>query len=193
MFTDVFLSISDVRKECPDRDVARNYYREHLMLINEKNWTSPNRYDVKRDPVRNENFAFVYRRTLFVGLNMLTNENEDRTSRIIEQNLQWLDDNFEPHADKIDAIFMFGYGSLRDLPDFTDAIIAKKDEEWKDKFVVYARRSDKSQLNPDFANVKDLVELEIGVGYPFTDVHLDMTSEDAPRVGYRYVDGSPTN
>ena len=120
---------------------------------------------------------------------MVTNDSSGRTATKIEQNLKWLNDNFEPHGDNIDVIFMFGYGSLQELPAFTDAIIEKKKNEWRNKFVVYARRSsDKSDLNLSFAGVKDMVEVEVGEGYPFLDIHVDMTSTEAPRVGYRFVD-----
>jgi len=200
--TETSLSFSPVRTfslpgnddypNCPDRSLAWKHYSDHLMNVNKKYWSDTSRYQVKRDPERPENFAFIFRRTLFVGLNMVSNEGEDETATRLEQNLQWVYKNAEPHEDNIDVIFLTGHGRLRDLPTFRDAIIEKKKKEWKDKMVVYARRANQSKLFTDVEGSKNFHELTIGRGYPFTGVHLDMTSADAPRVGYRYIDGSPT-
>lgn len=48
-------------------------YREHVMDIDEVYWEAPREYDVKRQAERAENFSFLYRRVLFVGLNMVSN------------------------------------------------------------------------------------------------------------------------
>lgn len=179
-------------QDCPSSSLAWNHYTEHLMNIDKKYWPSTTKYEVKRDPERPENFAFLYRRTLFVGLNMVSNEGQGRTENRLEQNLKWLDANVAPHEDKIIAIFITGYGSLQDLPYFRDAIISKKQGEWKDKMVVYARRAEQTKLVVDVEGVKEFHEITVGKGSPVTDVHLDLTSQEAPRVGYRYSDGSST-
>jgi hypothetical protein len=179
-------------KDCPVPSTSWNRYSKNLMNVNEKYWNSTSAYQVKRDPLRPENFAFIYRRTLFVGLNMVSNEDSVETAARLEQNLQWVNDNVDPHEDNIDVIFLTGHGRSRDLPTFRDAIIAKKKGAWKNKMVVYARRAEASKLFVDVEGVTNLHELAVGKGYPITDVHLDITSKDAPRVGYRYIDGSPT-
>ena len=163
------------------------------MNINKKYWPdNKGKYQVKRDPVRPENFAFIYRRVLFAGLNMVSNEDVNKTATRLEENLQWLDDNFEHHEDNIDVIFMTGNGRLRDLASFRDSIIEKTKGEWKNKLVIYARRALQSKLFANVEGSKNFHELTVGRGYPITDVHLDITSANKPRVGYRYSDGSPT-
>jgi len=123
---------------------------------------------------------------------MVSNEGSEETAKRLEQNLQWLNDNVNPHKDKINVIFLTGHGRLRDLPTFRDAIIEKKNGAWKDKMVVYARRAIESQLFVDVGGVDNFHELTVGRGYPITDIHLDIISKDAPRVGYRYIDGTPS-
>jgi hypothetical protein len=44
-----------------------------MSNINLAYWDVPMNYDVKRQASRPENFSFLYRRTLFVGLNMVSN------------------------------------------------------------------------------------------------------------------------
>lgn len=162
------------------------------MDIDKKYWTSTSRFQIKRDPERPENFAFIFRRTLFVGLNMVSNEGETKTAKRLEQNLQWVYDNVEPHAGKIEVIFMMGHGRLRDLPTFRDAIAKKAKDEWKNILIVYGRRANQSNMFTNVEGAKNFHELTVGKGYPMTSVHLDITSKDAPRVGYKYTDGSPT-
>lgn len=142
---------------------------------------------MKNDPERPENFAFIYRSTLFVGLNAVTNDSSNTISQRTEENLQWLDDNYDPHADKISAIFIMAYGGLEDLPEFEDALISKKKGEWRDKLVVYASSGDKTDIIPSLGGIQGLTELTIGRGFPFTDVQLDLTSNSAPRAGFRLV------
>ena len=176
-------------QNCPDPSLAWNYYTKHLLNIDQKYWTGTSRYQVKRDPAQTGNFAFIFRHALFVGLNMVSNEDEDTTETRLEQNLQWVYDNEEPHADNIDVIFMTGFGRLRDLPTFRDAIVEKKKGDWKDKLVVYARRGEETKIFTDVEGAKDFHELTVGKGWPITDINLDMTSNDAPRVGYRLSSG----
>ncbi len=180
-------------QDCPDPSLAWKNYTEHLVNIDKKYWTSTSRFQIKRDPGRPENFAFIFRRTLFVGLNMVSNEDETKTAARLEHNLQWVDDNVEPHAGGIDVIFLMGHGRLRDLPTFRDAIVKKTKDEWKNKLIVYARRANQSNLFVNVEGAKNFHELTVGVGYPLTGIHLDITSKNAPRVGYRYIDGSPIN
>ena len=180
-------------QDCPDPTLAWKNYTEHLVNIDKKYWTNTGRFQIKRDPRRPENFAFIFRSTLFVGLNMVSNEGDIKTATRLEQNLQWVNDNVEPHAGSIDAIFLMGHGRLRDLPTFRDAIVKKTKDEWKNKLIVYARRANQSNLFTNVQGARNFHELTVGKGYPITAVHLDITSKDAPRVGYRYNDGSPTN
>ncbi|KAL7492503.1 hypothetical protein ACHAWT_001838 [Skeletonema menzelii] len=171
---------------CPNPSLAWKNYTEHLMNIDQKYWDPTSRYQVKRDPEQTGNFAFIFRRALFVGLNMVSNEDEDTTATRLEKNLQWVYNAAEPHEKNIDVIFLTGHGRLRDLPTFRDAIVEKKQGEWKDKMVVYARRAGQTNVFTDVEGTKDFHELTVGAGWPITDIHLDMTSKDAPRVGYRY-------
>lgn len=159
------------------------------MNIDQKYWTGTSRYQVKRDPAQTGNFAFIFRRALFVGLNMVSNEDEVTTETRLEQNLQWVYDNEVPHANNTDVIFMTGFGRLRDLPTFRDAIVEKKKGDWKHKLVVYARRGEETKIFTDVEGAKDFHELTVGKGWPITDINLDMTSNDAPRVGYRLSSG----
>jgi hypothetical protein len=46
---------------------------DRMTNINLAYWDVPKEYDVKRQASRQENFSFLYRRILFVGLNMVSN------------------------------------------------------------------------------------------------------------------------
>lgn len=65
---------------CPDPSAGLKLYKEHVMTIDTMMyWNVTNTtksYIVNRQvPNREENFAFLYKRVLFIGLNMVNNVN----------------------------------------------------------------------------------------------------------------------
>jgi len=63
---------------CPDPSAGWKLYKEHLMTIDTMYWnvTNTTSYIVNRQvPKREENFVFLYKRVLFIGLNMVNNVN----------------------------------------------------------------------------------------------------------------------
>ncbi|KAL7531350.1 hypothetical protein ACHAXR_005133 [Thalassiosira sp. AJA248-18] len=174
--------------ECADPTEGWANYQEHMMDINTMYWNATDDYDLKRQVNRTENFSFLHKRVLFVGLNMVTNSNANETSVRLEDNIDWVETNVEAYWDNINAIFIMGYGRL--LADenepFYSAMIAKKESVWKDKLLVYARRASESELDKDVTGIKGFVELKVGNEWPIMDVRV--RTKGVAKVEYRLVE-----
>ena len=159
-----------------------------MMNIDTMYWNATKDYDLKRQDTRAENFSFLYKRVLFVGLNTVTNSNADETFQRMEDNINWVVSNVNAYKSNADVIFLMGYGRLlaSELETFYDAMKAKKESEWEDKLLVYARRGASSELVKDINGIEGFVELRVGNEWPIMDVRV-RTKGPEPRVDYRMV------
>lgn len=188
--------------ECANPTKGWEYYQKHMMNLDTKHWnitddsdSDSNAYQVKRQAERNENFSFLYKRVLFVGLNMVTNDaSENTTLARLEDNVEWIFDNANAYGENINAIFIMGYGRLlatENLP-FYYAMVAKaKSEEWSDKLIVYARRSAETDVDENVGGASNFMELRVGNEWPILDVKVRTKGKDGPTLDFRdvYDDG----
>lgn len=162
--------------ECDDPARGWEHYEQHMMDVNTMHWNATEDYDVKRQAGRGENFSFLYKRVLFVGLNTVTNGDSNETRIRMEDNINFVISNVEAYERNVDVIFVMGYGRMlaRELAPFYDAMVAKKMSDWKDTLFVYARRASESGLDKNVAgeSVKDFHELKVGTGWPILDVRV---------------------
>mmetsp|Transcript_8503 Transcript_8503/g.14909 ORF Transcript_8503/g.14909 Transcript_8503/m.14909 type:complete len:173 (+) Transcript_8503:218-736(+) len=145
-----------------------------MMDIDTLHWNATTDYDVKRHVNRTENFSFLYKKVLFVGLHMVTNSDGNETLSRLEDNIDWVVTNVEAYRNNIDAIFVMGYARLlaQENKPFYNAMVTKKQTEWSDKLLVYARRSSESDITKDVGGVKDFLELKVGNEWPIMDVRV---------------------
>ena len=116
-------------------------------------------YEMSRQPGWNENFTFLYRRTLLVGLHVVTNSDANETAIRLADDVEWVDACVDEHRDGIEAVFVMGYGRLR-APEnrpLYDALVHRKRSGWAEPLVVYARWASASGLARDVGGVGDLV------------------------------------
>lgn len=177
--------------ECADPAEGWRYYQRYMMGL-DRNWNATaaaDYYDVARQDRREENFAFLHERVLFVGLHMVTNSDADETRARLEDNLDWVEANVDRHWNDVDVVFLMGYGRLlaRDNEPFYDAVVARKRTEWTDKLVVYARRAGASYMAENVGGVEGLVELRVGNGWPIMDVRVRTEGPGTAVVDYRDV------
>lgn len=157
------------------------------MGIDSMYWNATSDYIVNRQVNRPENFAFLYKRALFVGLNMVGNTNNaNRTQRLVD-NIDWVIKNVDEYGNNIDVIFVMGYGRLlaQENAPFYNAMKAKKESEWQDKFFIYARRAAESGITSDVGGVQDFVELKVGNQWPIMDVRVRTDADGGARLQYR--------
>ena len=172
---------------CSNPDEGWEHYQEYLMGIDTMYWNATSDYIVNRQVNRPENFAFLYKRALFVGLNMVGNTNDaERTQRLVD-NIDWVIKNADEYGNSIDVIFVMGYGRLlaQENAPFYNAMKAKKETEWADKFFIYARRAAESGITLDVSGVQDFVELKVGNKWPIMDVRVRTDADGSARLQYR--------
>lgn len=155
---------------------TRGYYLwdKHFSAINQW-WDKPAEYVVQRQgPSRPENFAFLWKRILFVGLHVVNSGQEEETASRIQDNLNWVTANVEQNIQDIDAIFMMGHGrfTAEDNMPFYNAILSKKQNEWKDKYIIYARRASETGVTTNIGGLQKFDELRVGAEWPILDVQI---------------------
>ena len=173
---------------CTNRTRSFNLWKKHFASI-DSNWTEPVEYSLRRQvQSRPENFAFLWKRTMFVGLHTVQSGDDDETTARIQDNLDWVNENVETHFDDIDVIFMMGHGRFTssDNVPFYDGIVTKKKNEWKDKYVIYARRAGETSVLANMEGLSMFDELRVGAEWPILDVRVS-TREGRAKLGYREV------
>ena len=195
--------------QCEDPVQGWANYKEHMMNLDTMYWNTTDEYDVKRqtDIGRDENFSFLYKRVLFVGLNMVTDDiDEDDMAKRLDENIHWVIDNVSAYSTNVDVVFVMGYGRLMatenepfynvmvNLTSSTSEEVEEEDGtggssggEWSDKLLIYARRSSETGIEYDIGGNSNLAELRVGNEWPILDVRIRTRGKDAPLVEYRDV------
>lgn len=116
----LFVNGADDYVRCPNPYQAFSYWAERLGSI-ERTWPD---YDanvlggVKRMDGRPENFSFVHKRVLFLGLDVVTGDVDavtDQRKRDAD-NAWWVRERVTRHYDDVDAVVLFG----NEAPDAND-------------------------------------------------------------------------
>jgi hypothetical protein len=178
--------------KCTNPSEGWEYYKQHMMNINSKYWDAPQEYDVKRQVQRKENFSFLYHRVLFIGLNMVSNvDDEWETASRVQNNIDWVSETVQAYWDNADVIFVMGYGRLltEESVPFYDAMVSMtKKNGWTDKLLVYARRSSELDIDRNVGGNKNFIELRVAAQWPILDVSIKTRMDGAPKLDFAFVD-----
>lgn len=95
--------------DCSDPDAAWQLWEAYFAAF-EDNWDNL-KFEVRRQPSRKENFAFVFRKTLFIGLNLVGGKVHDEAEwkRRLADNAEWLEQNFAAYSKKVKCAIVFGH------------------------------------------------------------------------------------
>ena len=127
---------------------------------------------------------------------MVTNADRNETSLRLADNLQWVFDNVDNYFDHADVIFVMGHGRLVAVENiqFYNQIASKKQNEWAEKFFVYARRSASTGLTKDIGGLRNFHELRVGSGWPIIDVQIQTSEKkDDANIMFRPVKSDSLN
>jgi hypothetical protein len=99
--------------DCASPDSAWNYW-EWYFLNFENNWHID--FEVKRQTDRNENFAFVKNKVLFIGINLVGGLIHDSTEWKIRHNLnaKWIDVQFDKFNENVNSVVIFAQANPDD-------------------------------------------------------------------------------
>ena len=98
--------------DCPQPTQALAYWKEYLLDYETKFWPAPDDWNVTRqEPNYPENFAYVYNRILFIGIDLVGGtvlNNRDWKNRE-DADLQWIDDQYNLHQGEFDVMVVLGH------------------------------------------------------------------------------------
>jgi hypothetical protein len=168
---------------CPDYDVSTAMWREYFVGYDEKYWDmswSKRGYKVTRQPGREENFAFDYKNSVYIGLNMVSGkvwDEKDWDDRL-SANLQWVKENVEKNL-SADLIVMFGNaGPIKNNLPFFDEL-TKSIQGWTVdhrnlNFLYVKQNSSPLDVNQNFRGLDNFFMLNVESDqWPPTKISLD--------------------
>lgn len=97
--------------DCPDPAAAFDMWKTYLLDYSTKYWPPP-RFPVQRQlPTYPENFSFVTRRILFIGIHLVGGLIHDPVEWAARQqaNLQWIDEQFNAFRSISDMMVIFAH------------------------------------------------------------------------------------
>jgi len=105
---------------CPNPFQAFTYWNQYFSSL-ERNWNL-NGYNVERMDEHVENFAFVQKRVLFIGIDLVVGEVNTITNRAERDffNFQWIRDQVTEKFDSVSDLVIFGNGKIKDDKDWNN-------------------------------------------------------------------------
>jgi hypothetical protein len=111
----VFVIIGDNDwTDCPNREEGLHYWKQHFVGFESRYWNHT--FDIMKQAGRPENFAFIHKGTLFVGLNIVGAPLVDRlewTTRLTEE-AEWTIDlirNYTSTSTETKRVVIFGHAN----------------------------------------------------------------------------------
>ena len=108
----VLIVLVPLRVDCPDPDQAFAFWKQYLLDYETQFWPATNVWNTTRqEPNYPENFAYVYNRVLFVGIDLVggsVNDDREWQSRL-QADLDWIDDQYNLHAGTIDFLVILAH------------------------------------------------------------------------------------
>jgi hypothetical protein len=110
--------------ECNDKVASWNKWSERFLKFHE-NW--PQLFYVKHQENRSENFSFVHKRVLFLGLHILyaSVDDWDEWNNLVHDDTVWLKEQFESFGNDVGAVVILGhaYAHPRRCKEFYDELL----------------------------------------------------------------------
>ena len=105
--------------DCSNPDQAWEYWEEYFTDF-EQNFCGVSAFGVEHQDVRHENFAFVQKGVLFIGINIVGSQpvNQSEWNTRLQQDADWVDAQFTAHVGDVRGAVIFGHagpGSNRTL------------------------------------------------------------------------------
>mmetsp|Transcript_4098 Transcript_4098/g.6852 ORF Transcript_4098/g.6852 Transcript_4098/m.6852 type:complete len:226 (-) Transcript_4098:112-789(-) len=165
--------------DCPNIDQAFGFWEKYLLGYDSKFW--PSRWTVDRfQPDYPENFAFVMRNILYVGINLVggrvhdDKEWEDRQ----KANLQWIDSSFQKHQARFDVLILFAHADpdIETNSDFFTPLFQRIEFDYRIPTILIHRNLgvESSSIEENFDDIPDFVVLVAEGGiWPPMRVEID--------------------
>jgi hypothetical protein len=138
-------------------------------------------YVVERDsPDYKENFAFVLRRVLYIGINLVggTIHNATQWSDRLQEDLNWIQINYERNRDNIDVMVVFSHSdpSIQSNAPFFDSFHQSLISDYKIATILMHRNlgTEGWNVQQNYNGITDYVDLVVEGGiWPPMRVEID--------------------
>ncbi len=97
--------------DCPDPDLAWQYWEDHLLGFERKWEIRPYLQYVDRQSERQENFGFVLNGVLIIGLNQVAGIDDIGYEERLDHNIMWIDEQVQKYQDDIRLCVFFAHSS----------------------------------------------------------------------------------
>jgi hypothetical protein len=96
--------------DCNDPDLAWQYWTKYFMHFDQR-W--PHELNVSRQINRPENFSFVYKKVLFIGINIVGGRVHDKAEwkQRLDDNLEWTLKSLADQEEKVQKAVIIGHAS----------------------------------------------------------------------------------
>lgn len=94
--------------DCSDPDQALSYWKEHLLHLEQNFCGLPKIY---YQDVRPDNFAFVKKGVLFIGISMPSGGGANASQRL-KDNAEWIEYFFQNYVDSVRTAVVFGHSDV---------------------------------------------------------------------------------
>lgn len=185
-----FLPGDNEWNDCDDFQGAADKWRSNFVGF-EQNW-SPLPFEVFRQRNRIENFYFVYKRVIYIGLNMVGGQvhDEKEWSIRLNDNIRWVRNRVRDHIEEIELVMIFGNSGNTDVNRSFFVDLASLVSEWNSEYiqdansrgqirrslpVLYVKESEnESVLHKNFMGKRDFVLVNIQSGiWPAAKISVD--------------------
>jgi len=157
--------------DCRNRDVGLQYWREEFEGFEDIYWDHP--FKIRRQPGRNENFSFVHKRTLFLGLNLVggfVHSRREWKTRLTQQ-ADWTMELVREYSQAQDGlekrIVIFGHADPKQHHfDFFVPLVQFIENELQNEIPILYLNGDKHQWSYDqnFFDQKSLLRIMVSGG-----------------------------
>lgn len=166
--------------DCPNIEEAFDFWEEYLLGYETKHWPEP-AWQVERfTPEYAENFAFVLRNILYIGINLVGGRVHSDSEWADRQkaNLKWIDDSFRDNKPLFDVMVIFAHADpdIETNDDFFEPLFERIEFDYALPTILIHRNLgvESSSIEENFNNIPDFVVLVAEGGiWPPMRVEID--------------------
>lgn len=175
--------------DCLNPDEAWQFWDRHFMRFDAK-WK--HKLDVSRQPDRAENFAFVRRHVLFVGLNIVGGRvhDADEWKQRHAADLEWLRLNLRQSGDAVSSLVIFGHAHPG--PNHKDVFEPLADDARKfQKPILYLHGDGHKWLHNRPFGAKNILRVQVDQGGIAPPLRVTVTNDPEQPFQFDRRNGKP--
>mmetsp|Transcript_26823 Transcript_26823/g.30657 ORF Transcript_26823/g.30657 Transcript_26823/m.30657 type:complete len:561 (-) Transcript_26823:329-2011(-) len=169
--------------DCPDPNQAMGFWKKHLLDYELEYWPTPSWEVLRDEEPYDPNFAFVLRRVLYVGINLVGGKvhDEEEWKNRQEANLNWIQTQFSEYRKEFDVMILFTHAdpNITTNDDFFKPFFERVRTTYNFPVVLVHRNlgMQGSGLEQNYEDIQDLVVLVVkGDAWPPMKVEIDTRS-----------------